>query len=110
MGNQELKEDFEKLDWSVFPFHEAREVVKVFEYGAMKYKSPFSYRCGIECSRLFAALIRHAAAMQYNGYHSKDDESGFLHAAHIAANALMIIAQIDVVEFLQVKEHYEKKL
>lgn len=93
MGDQTLKQDIGKPDWSVFPFKETEEVLKVFEYGAIKYGRPFSYREGIDSHRLWTAAVRHLLQMQQKGYFSCDDESSRMHAAHVAANMLMIISQ-----------------
>lgn len=85
------KETTGKPNWAVFPFSEAEEVVKVFEYGAIKYGAPFTYRKGIPPAELWSAIMRHLIEIQ-NG-HDIDDESGCLHIAHIAANALMSLSQ-----------------
>lgn len=85
------KETAGKLDWSVFPFTEAEHVCKVFEGGAVKYKAPFTYRQGIDMSKLFAACMRHLVAIQRG--ERVDPESGQLHASHIAANGLMMVSQ-----------------
>ena len=88
------KETEGKLDWSVFPFKEAQEVCKVFVAGAIKYGAPFTYRQGIDAEKLFAATMRHLVEMQMNGIDSCDEESRCFHAAHVAANALMMLSQI----------------
>jgi hypothetical protein len=79
-----------KPNWSIFPFKEATEVLKVFEHGAGKYGAPFTYRKGIPTDELLAAIFRHAIEIQ-TGY-DNDKESGLSHAAHIAANALMLLS------------------
>jgi len=84
------KENTGKPDWAVFPFAEAESVVKVFEYGANKYGAPFTYRKGIPTSELWSAIMRHLIEIQ-NG-NDIDSESGCLHMAHIAANALMSLS------------------
>jgi hypothetical protein len=84
------KETSGKPDWSVFPFAEAVEVVRVFEYGARKYGAPFTYRRGIPPAELWSATMRHLIAIQ-NGEHI-DPESHCQHMAHIAANALMALS------------------
>lgn len=81
-----------KPNWSIFPFSEAESVVKVFEHGANKYGAPFTYRKGIPPEELLSAIIRHAVEIHKGD--SLDSESGCSHAAHIAANALMLISQI----------------
>lgn len=79
-----------KPDWSVFPFAEAESVVRVFEYGANKYGAPFTYRKLVPINELLSALIRHAVEIQSGNM--IDTESGCLHAAHVCANALMILS------------------
>jgi len=88
------KEKLNKPDWSVFPFTEALEVLKVFEYGAEKYHAPFTYRrgTGVPEHDLWSASLRHLIELQ-NG-NQLDPESNCLHWAHIAANALMAIATL----------------
>lgn len=85
------KESAGKRHWEWFPFREAGHVVDVFEYGVKKYGAPFTYRAGIPAEELLAAIIRHAIKMLDGN--NRDDESGCLHAAHIAADALMILAK-----------------
>ncbi len=84
------KEKEDKPDWSIFPFDEAEHVLRVFEYGAKKYCKPFTYRQLVPPDELLAAAIRHLICIQ-NGF-SCDRESGLLHWAHIAANALMALS------------------
>lgn len=91
MEDQTLKQDTDKRNWSVFPFEETEEVLKVFEYGSIKYGRPFSYRAGISSSRLWSEALRHMIQMQKKGHFSYDEESGRMHAAHVAANMLMMI-------------------
>lgn len=111
MEDQTLKQDIGKPDWSVFPFWEAEEVLRVFEYGSIKYGRPFSYRAGISSSRLWSAALRHMIQMQKKGHFSYDEESGRMHAAHVAANMLMIISQyllaIQEEPRLREKEQYQ---
>ena len=82
-----------KPSWSIFPFDEAEEVRKVFEWGALpkNYKAPFTYRkgSGVPEKDLWDATFRHLLAIQRGEDHASD--SLLLHWAHIAANALMAI-------------------
>lgn len=91
MSERGPKELTGKPDWSVMPFTELKEVLKVFEYGAKKYKAAFTYRKGIPENELLAAMIRHAVCIQEGK--CLDEESGCYHAGHVAANALMLISQ-----------------
>lgn len=85
------KDQAGKTDWSVFPFQEAGEVARVFAFGASKYGAPFTYRKGIPQAELWAAAMRHMIAHQSG--ETIDPESGCSHIAHVAANALMMLAQ-----------------
>ncbi len=86
------KDQAGKTDWSVFPFLEASEVVRVFAFGANKYGAPFTYRKGIPQEELWSAAMRHLIA--YQSGETVDPESGCSHIAHVAANALMMLAQV----------------
>lgn len=84
------KEKEGKPDWSIFPFDEAEHALRVFEYGAKKYCSPFTYRQLVNPCDLFAATIRHLVCIQNKQEYDK--ESNLLHWAHVAANALMALS------------------
>jgi hypothetical protein len=104
-----LKDDEGKVNWSVFPFREARYVVKAFEHGASpeKYKAPFSYRDGVPMEKLAAAAIRHAIEiLEGNLIDDGPGGSGLPHAALIATNGLMLISQYEreVIEGGEEKE------
>lgn len=90
-GDRRPNEKEGKLAWNVFPFPEAEEVCSAFVYGAEKYGGPFTYRRGIPIPEIFAKVIRHLVEIQRGVIY--DPESGCLHWAHVAANALMAIAQ-----------------
>lgn len=83
-----------KPSWHIFPFDEAEEVRKVFEWGALpkNYKAPFTYRkgSGVPENDLWDATFRHLLAIQRGEDCASD--SLLLHWAHVAANALMAIA------------------
>lgn len=85
------KDSAGKTQWSVFPFAEAEFVVRVFQKGAEKYGAPFTYRRGIPVDELIEAAMRHLIALMSG--ERVDPESGELHAAHVAANGLMMISQ-----------------
>lgn len=61
------------------------ELCKVWEYGADKYSKSNWKEVGNGLERYTNAMIRHLLAEEDNLY---DKESGLLHAAHIAFNAL----------------------
>lgn len=78
-----------KLRWELLPLEEVEELVKVYTFGAAKYaenswqKLPDGYR------RYKAALFRHILA--YEKGETMDPESGLLHLAHAAWNALAML-------------------
>lgn len=86
------KEKENKPDWSIFPFTELEEVLKVFEFGVKKYGKPFTYRQGNGVSKrdLFAATFRHLLEIHKGNLTAKD--SHCYHWAHIVANGLMYLS------------------
>ena len=94
-GDEALKCTIGKTPWSIFPWREAEEVVKVFDWGRQpeQYGRPFSYREGIDPIKLAEATVRHAIAILEGEHHVP--KSKLFHAAHIAANGLMIISQYE---------------
>lgn len=92
------KDKTNKPSWWLFPYEEAEEVRKVFEHGATKYHAPFTYRqgTGVPLNDLWDATKRHLLELHANGHYHYDTESQCLTWAHIAANALMAIAAINL--------------
>lgn len=84
------KADDGKLPWDLLPWDAVEEVVKVLQYGANKYE-PRNWEKGIDSTRLFAALIRHATAW-FHGQ-GRDLESNERHLAHAACCVLFLLAQ-----------------
>lgn len=83
------KYDQGKAPWHLFPFDAAGEVVEVLRLGAEKYGDR-NWEKGIKLSRLFAALMRHLLSWWLG--EDRDKESGLPHLAHVACNALMLLA------------------
>jgi hypothetical protein len=85
-----FKKDQGKLRWSLLPTDALEEVVRVLEFGAIKY-GPDQWRQlpEFEWSRILNALERHLNKLK-RGI-DRDDESGLLEAAHMACNALFIV-------------------
>jgi hypothetical protein len=81
------KDDSEKLRYDLVPVWAEQQAVKIFTMGAQKYGDR-NWERGMQWSRLIAALKRHLAAFEVG--EDYDPESGYLHAAHITANALML--------------------
>lgn len=89
-NNQGPKEFAGKLDWFIFPFEEAEQVLEVFSHGAKKYGAPFTYRKLVPHDQLFSATMRHLIELHKGN--QIDSESRIRHWAHIAANALMALS------------------
>jgi len=89
------KEKENKPNWSIFPFTELEEVLKVFEFGAKKYGAPFTYRRGkgVDKNDLFAAIFRHLLEIHKENLIAEDSQC--YHYAHIIANCLMALSHIE---------------
>ena len=83
------KHDAGKSRMDLLPFAALFEVGKVLEYGCRKYAEDSWQTVPDARKRYTSALLRHLSAMQEGESH--DAESGFLHAAHVACNALFIL-------------------
>jgi hypothetical protein len=84
-----IKHDAEKPRMDLLPFEALEEVAKVLAFGAKKYADNNWQKVDGPESRYTAALLRHLVAMQRE--ERLDAESGLLHAAHLATNALFIL-------------------
>lgn len=83
------KHDNGKLRWDLLPIRELEEIVKVYTFGATKYGDNKWQRLENGKERYYAALLRHLA--EYRKGHSVDDESGLLHIAQVAWNAIALL-------------------
>lgn len=77
-----------KLRYSIIPMEAVREVVKVSEYGAIKYE-PNNWKNIKDMNIYYDALMRHIIAWKTGETH--DLESGLHHLAHGAWNALTLV-------------------
>lgn len=84
-----FKQDEGKLRWDLLPTRALNELVKVYGFGLAKGYPARNWEKGMEWSRPFAALMRHAWA--FWGGESVDKESGLPHMAHAAWNALALV-------------------
>lgn len=84
-----IKYDSGKTRFSLLPWDALREVAAVREYGVRTYGSEHCWQ-DVEPRRYVDALLRHGAEIVADGIHSRDAESGLLHTAHIACNALFL--------------------
>jgi len=83
------KHDAEKPRMDLLPFEALEEVAKVLTLGARKYSDNGWQNVENADARYRAAMLRHFCADQKG--EKFDAESGLLHAAHMATNALFIL-------------------
>lgn len=83
-----VKADEGKLEWSLMPFKELEEVVKILQFGARKYSLDNWKKCD-NWKRYEDAAMRHLVSY-IKGEHT-DPESGKSHMAHLICNALFLM-------------------
>lgn len=83
-----VKKDSGKLKWSLMPFNELKDVVKVLMKGAEKY-SPDNWKKCDDTTRYKDALMRHVIA--YVSGEKTDEEFGLSHLAHAVCNCLFLM-------------------
>lgn len=83
------KFDDGKLPWHLLPGDAIEEVVRVLQYGQMKYGAR-NWEAGMAWSRLFSAAMRHTWAW-WRGQ-DYDQETGVHHLAHAACCILFVLA------------------
>jgi hypothetical protein len=88
IGNREVR-TVPKAPWHLLPYDALAEVVKVMAYGKAKYAAR-NWEKGLQHDETFGATMRHLTAW-YAG-EDVDTESGLLHLAHVAWNALALLA------------------
>lgn len=87
--NQALRFNMGKVPMHLVPPDALLELVKVYQEGAKKY-APRNWERGMDWSKCFDSLMRHALAWQTG--QDRDDETGLLHMAHAAWNAIALVA------------------
>lgn len=87
-----------KPDWSLVPMDFMAGVVRVFEYGQIKYNGKRTWLPGIRYSLLFSAIMRHLIDWFFHGK-NQDEDSGEHPLCHVIANCLMLLTFIDNKNF-----------
>lgn len=83
-----VKNDSGKLQWSLLPFNELKDVVKALMLGARKY-TPDNWKKCDDVTRYKDALMRHV--ISYICGETIDDESHISHLAHAVCNCLFLM-------------------
>jgi len=84
-----VKNDSEKLDWTMLDLGVMEKVVEVLQYGSNKYARD-NWK-NVDGNRFEAAAMRHKVARLKGEKY--DQESGLLHAAHEACNLYFILCK-----------------
>lgn len=87
--NEGKKHDSEKIRMDLLPFEALEKVAEVETFGAEIYGDNNWQSVENAGARYRAAMLRHFCADQKGEKY--DPESGLLHAAHMATNALFIL-------------------
>lgn len=95
-----IKKDNGKLQWSLVPFEQLEQVVKVLMKGAEKYSRDNWKKCD-DVNRYKDALERHVVA--YIKGEKTDSEDNLSHLAHAICNCLFLMYFDD-----EDKEKYEE--
>ena len=82
------KYDKGKPKWSMLPFAQVEQILRIVEFGAEKYGKDNWQTCK-EPERYIDAAFRHLIA--YASGNKKDSESGKSHLAHCACNLLFLM-------------------
>lgn len=77
-----------KLKWSLVDFKSFEEMVKVLEFGAVKYE-PNNWKKGLPVTDICESTLRHIFAF-ING-ETNDPESTLNHIAHAQANLMFLM-------------------
>lgn len=83
-----VKNDEGKLQWSLMPFKQLEDVVRVLMNGAKKYGRENWRKCD-DISRYKDALMRHVTS--YIEGECNDPEDGLSHMAHAICNCLFLM-------------------
>lgn len=86
-----IKNDFkdDKLRWDLLPLDVIEKVVEIYTFGAKKYKENSWQNLPNGYQRYKAALFRHITAYEKGEVY--DSESGCMHLAHAAWNAIAML-------------------
>lgn len=78
-----------KPPWQLLPWDALAVLVQVYQMGSVKY-APRNWEQGLSVDETFGALMRHLTA--WHRGEDRDTESGQLHLAHVAWNAITLLA------------------
>jgi hypothetical protein len=104
--NTGLRYNEGKTRFSLLPPYALEQIAKVFTYGAKKYTTTeagdYNWKKGLSWTKTCDSLERHLQAWKKG--EDVDAESGLLHLAHLATNAMFLL------EFYKVHPHGDDRL
>lgn len=95
-----------KLPWHLFPFVTVEEIVRVYQAGAKKYGPNRWQNLDDGYQRYKAAMIRHLC--EYEKGNRVDKETGCLHLAQVAWNAIAMLF-FDIMGKALFKDKFTRK-
>lgn len=112
MADDFIKADEGKLQWSLMPFEQLEDVVRVLMNGAKKYSRDNWKNCD-DLNRYKDALMRHVTS--YIKGEINDPEDNLSHLAHAMCNCLFLmyfddIHQEDLRVFQEKRESFKEEL
>lgn len=84
-----VKHDEGKPDWSLLPPDALEDVIRVYEYGCVKYARD-NWRKGITYSRIFRGIIGHLWKW-WRGHETNPEDGGVKHLAQAAWGCLTLL-------------------
>lgn len=84
-----IRENSGKLPWHLLPWDALSELARVYQRGSEKY-TPRNWEKGLSFEETWDSLQRHAQAWIAGNDH--DEETKLNHMAHVAWNALALLA------------------
>lgn len=76
-----------KRKWSLVDFDSLEDMVKVLEFGAVKY-GEYNWQKGLKTTGIIESMLRHV--FSYLNGEDNDKESGISHIGHIQCNAMFL--------------------
>lgn len=86
LENKSLRYNENKPHWALVDFKSIEPMVKVLEYGTLKY-SRDNWKKGLDTTEILESLSRHLFALMSG--EEVDSESQLPHIGHIMCNAMM---------------------
>lgn len=84
-----LKDDKDKINWSLLPYNVLKEVAQIYTEGAKKYKAHNWKKVENARDRYFSALMRHLIAWK-EGEIINNTDFGLSHMGHVIWNAMAL--------------------